>query len=650
MVSLYVCSNEIKFACKMLRQMVFKNFIHFKDFQCLTFENGSYFFIGANSSGKTSTFEILRRCMSTDINKSISSSYDEKENAYAFCKFDVPSDTKISKLKKISSIYSGVVKKKDKEIVKILCLKKHKSQSSVIKIITHSIGKIDNLTVIDEVTTNAETSKRLIKILMSLSSTSTTDEQTYFEQNFIQCVLGSREKLPSITDEEIQRNWTEGDITVGKFKQNLSRMHFLEDIESTYVATMAMRAIGPLQWTRSHKITRKEDNYLEACKRAEIINELMTSKEVDHDKAESIFKFLTHPSEYKFESTQNRGNIFVKEKNSSKFHLLKTPEGIIEAKQFSLIMAHKNFNTICLDEPDRCMHPQMVERMRDIFRSESSDKVVIVISHNPFLINSITAEKTHVFFRNKTEKNSDKVSCGIHAICDINRHITDVDNLKKLIFAAKILCMEGTADKILLEGLFDYIVKSTDLDRCVKQSILSHQMVVLGSKTFDYPVCEFCEKTGLSAKWVFDRDKYIKLKENKIDKIYTKDGALGNYSKFKDRTIDDFLQDENGFLKLSNKLSEKRIFIWKSGELEDTIKDSLDLTQLKEIFKTDNPGKPIIKKMLPKLTRDEMQTLAEYMYCSQQSTDIKRFITFLESEEKISATMASHSCSDTDEI
>ncbi|CAG2202810.1 unnamed protein product [Mytilus edulis] len=419
-------------------------------------------------------------------------------------------------------------------------------------------------------------------------------------------------------------------------------MQFLKDLEKTYVATMAMRAIGPLQWTKSTKIACKDDNYIEACKRAEIINELLTSVEVDHDKAESIFNFLTHPSEYKFESTQNRSHIFVKERKSSKFHLLKTPAGIIEAKQFSLIMAHKNFNTICLEEPDRCMHPQMVERMRDIFRSESSDKVVIVISHNPFLINSITAEKTHVFFRNKTGQNSDKVSCGIHAIHDLNRHITDVDNLKKLIFAAKVLCMEGTADKILLEGLFDYIIKSADLDRCVKQSILTYQMVVLGSKTFDNPVSNFCEKIGLSAKWVFDRDKYIKLKDNKIDKIYTMDGVLGDYKLFGNKSIDYFLEDQKGFMKFSNKLAENQIFIWKSGELEDTIIDSLDQTQLKEIFKTDNPGKPIIKKMLTKIARDEMQTLAKYMYCSQRSTDVKRFITFLESEEKISL------CSDSD--
>ncbi|CAG2244605.1 unnamed protein product [Mytilus edulis] len=518
--------------------MVFKNFIHFEDFQCLTFEKGSHFFIGANSSGKSSALEILRRCMSTDINTTISSSYDEKQY---------------------------------------------------------------------RVTTNAETSQRLTEILASLSSASTSDVQTNFDQHFIQCVLESRDTFPSITDDEIQRHWTNEDITAENFKYNLKHMQFLKDLESTYVATMPMRAIGPLQWTRSTKIACKDDNYIEACKRAEIINLLLTSEDVDHEKADSIFKFLTNPFEYEFEPTQNPNKIFVKEKHGSKFDLLKTPEGIIEAKQFSLIMAHKNFNTICLEEPDRCMHPQMVERMRDIFRSESRDKVVIVISHNPFLINSITAEKTHVFFRKKNHKYSSKVSCGIHAICDINRHITDVDTLKKLIFAAKILCIEGISDKILL-------------------------------------------RTSLSAKWLFDRDKYITLDEtqNKIAGFNTLKDSYGNYSQFEDRPIEDFLQDKNGFDKLSDKLSHKGIFIWKFGDLEDTIIDSLNAVKQQQIFDVIAPHlsdkttketieatqefKKTIKYKLTHMERRKLATLAKEMYHSQQSNEVKRFFEFLKLE------------------
>ncbi|XP_063398871.1 uncharacterized protein LOC134683492 [Mytilus trossulus] len=637
----------------MLRQMVFKNFIHFEDFQCLTFEKGSHFFIGANSSGKTSALEILRRCMSTDINTSISSSYDESENAYAFCEFHIKVNTTIRNFKNISSVYSGVIKTPgpDKRFVKIICLKKRDSPLSVIQMIYYDNIENDTLTEPYRMTANAETSQRLTEILASLSSASTSDEQTNFDQHFIQCVLESREKFPSITDDEIQRHWTDEGIAVENFKYNLKHMKFLKDLESTYVATMPMRAIGALQWTRSENIACKGKNYTEACKRAEIINTLLTSEDVDHVKADSIFKFLTNPSKYEFEPTQNPNEIFVKETYSSKFHLLKTPEGVIEAKQFSLIMAHKNFNTICLEEPDRCMHPQMVERMRDILRSESRDKVVIVISHNPFLINSITAEKTHVFFRKKTHEYSSKVSCGIHAICDINRRITDVDTLKKLIFAAKILCVEGISDKIILEGLFDYIVGSTYVVRDERHSIISHQMVVLGSKTFDTPISDFCKKTGLSAKWLFDRDKYITLDETKkkIAGFKTLKDSYGNYSQFEDRAIEDFLKEKNGFDKLSDKLSYEGIFIWKFGDLEDTIINSLNPVKQKHIFDVIAPDlndktteeaveatqefKETIKYKLTHMERRKLETLAKEMYHSQQSNEVKRFFEFMKMEQ-----------------
>lgn len=173
-------------------------------------------------------------------------------------------------------------------------------------------------------------------------------------------------------------------------------------------------------------------------------------------------------------------------------------------------MANKVFHTICLEEPDRCMHPQMVERMRDTFQSESENKVVIIISHNPHLINSITAKNTRVFFR-KSQQTPSQVQCGIRSIEDISRQITDVDNLKKLLFATKVLCVEGKTDKILIEGVFDLISKKSNYKLNEKHDMISHQLIHIGSKTSDYHVREFCKQTSLPCKFVFDRDNYVKL-------------------------------------------------------------------------------------------------------------------------------------------
>ncbi|CAG2244611.1 unnamed protein product [Mytilus edulis] len=269
----------------------------------------------------------------------------------------------------------------------------------------------------------------------------------------------------------------------------------------------------------------------------------------------------------------------------------------------------------------------MVERMRDIFQKEKihNHKVVIVVTHNPFLINSITAEHTHVFFR-KSRQMLSKCPFGIRAINDINRHITDIDNLKKLIFAAKVLCMEGTTDKIVIEGLFDHIFKFTDKDENVKHSIVSHQLVVLGTKTFDNPVRKFCTQINLPSKWIFDRDKYVELKGDKIANI----DADGDYSQFKDQPVIEFLQNVNGFKKLSEELSDKDIFIWKWGDLEDTIIHSLNPDDLTSIFKK-KMTTTLIKKKLSTIKRDKLANLARCMYeDSNRPNEVDRFLEFLQ--------------------
>lgn len=61
-------------------------------------------FVGANFSGKSAVLELIRRCMTDDINASVSSSAVEGQVAYAFCEFDMDSSQKI---------ISGIIKDRD---------------------------------------------------------------------------------------------------------------------------------------------------------------------------------------------------------------------------------------------------------------------------------------------------------------------------------------------------------------------------------------------------------------------------------------------------------------------------------------------------------------------------------------------------------
>lgn len=110
----------------MLKSMVFKNFVHFKDKTIINLyasqkrqkENQSTnahsgdildcnalnIFVGANFCGKSTVLELIRRCMSEDVNASETRSYDVKTVAYAFCKFDLASN---------GEIVSGIIKDPD---------------------------------------------------------------------------------------------------------------------------------------------------------------------------------------------------------------------------------------------------------------------------------------------------------------------------------------------------------------------------------------------------------------------------------------------------------------------------------------------------------------------------------------------------------
>lgn len=53
-----------------------------------------------------------------------------------------------------------------------------------------------------------------------------------------------------------------------------------------------------------------------------------------------------------YKSKHDVGNVRPKE-----FPLLKTSEGILEAKLTSLLLARKDIQTLCMEDPDRGMHP-----------------------------------------------------------------------------------------------------------------------------------------------------------------------------------------------------------------------------------------------------------------------------------------------------
>lgn len=130
------------------------------------------------------------------------------------------------------------------------------------------------------------------------------------------------------------------------------RQDLWRKIEEQFVGILPTRGLGTIQWTKSKLIEseNKTKNYEGTCVHAEIITELLDSDIIDKKKEQEIFSFLTNPSKIVFRKeapNANRINLIQVKNGMNEFPLLKTSVGIIEAKQFSLIMAHRTLKTIC---------------------------------------------------------------------------------------------------------------------------------------------------------------------------------------------------------------------------------------------------------------------------------------------------------------
>lgn len=297
-----------------------------------------------------------------------------------------------------------------------------------------------------------------------------------------------------------------------------------KSLEDKFIATFPLRGIGSVQWTRSKRIGKehKENNYKMASERAEIISTLLSpeknKKLINKNDETRIFNFLTYPEVFKFEIVE--GEIKV-EHNSSQFDLLKTSEGIIEAKVVSLLIAHKGITTLCLEDPDRGMHLQMIERLKTVLYDSAHHKTIIVVTHSPYFIDSFTIHRTHVFIRNRLYEPYVCSVLNVGDNSDLSR-VADIETIRILLFATKVLLVEGVIDREVVQLILTQ-------DKCIEleksgssenneevnkdyftKNISTHQIIPIDGCDNVDKVQTFCEYINLPCLCLLDRDKVKK--------------------------------------------------------------------------------------------------------------------------------------------
>lgn len=614
----------------MLKSIVFENFVHFKDKTTIKFNthnedatttnkipnqnsgtdenclDGCHalnIFVGANFCGKSTVIELIRRCMTDEINVSVTSPYNKKSVAYALCQFSLYS---------YGNVISGIINEPRNEY-KFFIFTDERGLFMRSKSSDSSRSAYNGLVQADS--TDSTTMQAVNLIFQAPAACKMTDIEHLL--NLI------KDGQPNVILED-EPSW--------------------KTIEKKYVATFPMRGIGSVQWTRSTKIGEKKRNYDMACERAEVLSTLLSEKHKNeiNDKLErEIFQFITYPEVFHFH--ERKGCISV-EHNKSVFPLLKTSEGILEAKLTSLLLAHKDFHTLCLEDPDRGMHPQMIERLKTMLHRHRAayNKTIVVVTHSPYFIDPVTIDKTHVFSRQMTKKADYTCSVTNALQSDIMSSVSNIETLRVLLFATKVLLVEGVTDREVVQGIFTKY-KSSMLARRRKNTnyfwrdITTYQIIPLGGFRSTTKVQKFCKLINLPCCCVWDLDTVVQ-KNKKTNRIVDIKGIDEiNFTNLKEKydgkEISTFVNCDKDFDTVSKSLESKHIFIWRYGAIEDAILETFKKDREKETtFLGESEPNDLKKKLKQIHNENDRQTFYDRL---MELSEIKRFVRFLKTRENM---------------
>ncbi|XP_052071832.1 uncharacterized protein LOC127710122 isoform X2 [Mytilus californianus] len=420
-------------------------------------------------------------------------------------------------------------------------------------------------------------------------------------------------------------------------------------LEKGYTGILPMRSIGPLQWTKSkyNKHENREYNYKKACDRAEILWHLLDNEKVDEKLEAKFSEHIVYP--YKFSKDNDKILVSNSERQDlPPKPLLKTPEGIIEAKQLALILSHTEYSTITLEEPDHGMHPHMIKKLRDLILRRISGKTVLIITHNPSLIDKWAMSRT--FVSSKSIRN--ETIC--HSICKVPKKYYKLcesdhsEEMKNLLFSSRILFVEGKTDKIIVEAIIrllihdDKIKKHRRISTEQKHFLLATDIRELAGCKKGPQKKRFCEEMEKEIYLLYDEDakdkKIVDTKKTTIDKDTkmktsnedtkkktSNEDAKRNTSKKDAKTK---LSNENPRRKTLNEDAKKKTrnedakknngnestFYWKNGDLEQRFIDILDDCNETTVVNVINE----IFRMFCEEKKDEYNSIDNYLTYRKQ--------------------------------
>lgn len=177
------------------------------------------------------------------------------------------------------------------------------------------------------------------------------------------------------------------------------------------------------------------------------------------------------------------------------------------------------------------MHPQMIERLKTVLYKSARSKTIIVVTHSPYFVDTITIHRTHVFIRNRLHE---PYVCSILNVGDNSdlSKVSGIETLRTLLFATKVLLVEGPTDRDVMQAILTQ-EKCTELEISkskeskedyLTENMTAYQIIPIGGCDNIEKVQAFCDYIDLPCLCLLDRDKAIgKEKKDEEDKKDKKD-------------------------------------------------------------------------------------------------------------------------------
>lgn len=262
--------------------------------------------------------------------------------------------------------------------------------------------------------------------------------------------------------------------------------------------------------------------------------------------------------------------------------------------------------------------------------------------------------KTYDIEKFQRKKMTDYNVCSLEKVRHLPNlsKVTDIEIIRSVLFATKVLLVEGATDREVVQGIFTEYKSEMLSNREkgigeFKKDITTYQVVSVNGYQNIKRVREFCEYIHLPCLCLMDLDTIVHSKTlkspnqnqqrdfRKKTKLITKFsiGTQKYWGKYILENISSFIAHDDSLRAAKSLESKENTFIWRHGAVEDAILSSPN--QNKEFGKILNCNPLTSENLKNKLKKRLTVEQGKEFYANLLNVEeIRRFIQFMENKEE----------------